>query len=115
MSATRNARFWFWWNGSFVKLTLRPEQTLRFHTSKPTDEGFSYEINEFTHEVDRVLLRWESGGRDCDGTTTQAGKSAADLDKLAVTSHEEHGIKTPDWQAAGRTRVYDQFAQAAGY
>jgi hypothetical protein len=127
-SETRNARFWYYWNGGFIKLTLREGQTVDLGRSEPTDEGYHYEHDELSHEGDRVLLRWETGGRDCDGVTSQEGKSAAPLDRLAVKSHDfgtgtgelrsgaqNAQLMLPEWKEVGHVRVYDQFAQAMGY
>lgn len=126
---TKNARFWYFWNGGFVKLTLREGQTVEIGRSEPTDEGYSYATDEFSHEGDRVLLRWETGGRDCDGQTSSRGRSAAAIDKLAVKAHEptvyegdlrdgtvsSAGLMTPDWREAGRTRCRDAFAESMNY
>lgn len=125
----KNARFWTRWNGGWVRVSLRPGDTFILQRSEPTEEGYSFEYEEYTHEEDRILLRWESGGRDCDGTHTTGGKSAVALDKLAVRRHEpvRHesdlrdgstspaGLMLPDWKEVGHARVYDQYAQMSGY
>jgi hypothetical protein len=52
-----NARFWTWWNGGWVKLTLRPGQRLVLHAFRRTDEGYSEQHEEYKHEGSAVLRR----------------------------------------------------------
>lgn len=112
----RNARFWIYWNGGFVKLTLRPEQSVEMAHSEPNDEGgYSAKYESYRHDGDGVYNEWERSGRDCDGSHSEGGASFASLDKLAVVGHEEEKLLTPEWEKARNTRCYDQYAEAMNY
>ena len=67
-----NARFWTFYHGSFVKLTLRFGQSRAFGFSAPDDEGYGYESELFTYQRDDresadgpliVLNEWKSRRR----------------------------------------------------
>ena len=49
-----NARFWIWWNGDWVKITLRPGQSIAMRCGGATDEGFNVESSGYEHDGDRV-------------------------------------------------------------
>ena len=134
-----NARFWTFYRGSWVKLTLRLGQSLAFGFSAPDDEGYHFESNLYTYQRDDrpgtadpgpliVLCEWNTGGRDCDGSVRNTGAHFSPLDQLAaVESHMDaqedksrshfqgQRIRRPDWQEFKEARCYDQFAEAAGY
>ena len=126
----RNARFWVWWHDGWVKLTLRPDQTLTAAYGGPTDEGWSSYCESWTHEGDRIVRECTSDSSDCDGRHSNYSDDACPLDQLAVIGHvkqtpwvEGIGCKlvndpdaplTPDWQEV-KSSQYDQFAEAAGY
>ena len=132
-----NARFWTFYHGSFVKLTLRFGQSRAFGFSAPDDEGHGYESELFTYQRDDresaddpliVLNEWSAGGRDCDGTHRRSGAHFSPLDHLAAKeSYMEQGeaksrshfqgrrIRVPEWREFKECRVHDQFAEAAGY
>lgn len=115
-NTVRNARFWFYWNGDFVKLTLQPEQVIELHHSEPTDEGYSAKYEYLRHEGDGVYNEWERSGRDCDGRHSEGGRLFCSLDKLATRMvGENDNVPSPDWEKIGRDRVYDQYAQLSGY
>ncbi len=114
-----NARFWIWANG-WVKITLRPGQRLTHESGGPTDEGFSYTAETWTHEGDHVRSEWEVNASDCDGRLDRGGASCCPLDKLRARDmhaegfQENVGIFAPEWQDAGRYQR-DYAAEAAGY
>lgn len=124
-SNTPNFRFWVWHRGAWVKLTLRPDQVLRHSFSYDNGEGNSYEANEWSHEGEGVLNEWESGGSDCDGRHSENGKIFAHKTKLKeIVTNIDDGfrdffncerIRRPDWEKVGSVRVYDEYAQMAGY
>lgn len=112
-----NARFWVYWNGGWVKLTLRPRQTLRAFEFHHTDEGWSSESEEWFFDGSTVWREWSSCGCDCDGRLDRYGEDQCPLHLLhdceSVDSFE-NGIKYPSWErvTAGQ---YDQNAELAGY
>ncbi len=118
-----NARFWHWSNG-WVKLTLKPGQTLSWGEYHRTDEGHSFQTCAWTHTGPEITRQWCHGGRDCDGRIETSGADLCPLDRLANVQacpddperfHEGRLIHRPDWKEAEQTRVYDQFAQASNY
>ena len=116
-----NARFWVWHRGGWVKLTLRPGQSLTIVERQRTDEGFRQEVNTLTHFGEAVVCEWCETGRDCDGQYEHGGELVCHLANLSIRdAHAEFpirqniGIKAPEWK---RANVYqrDHAAEAAGY
>lgn len=120
----RNARFWDWVNNGWVKITLKPGQSLSHHRHSKDEEGYSYEHTEWNYFVDgedEITRNWISGGRDCDGEIRNTGGEVAvrGADGFALVSVAEIHMGQPmarlDWKTAVPTRVYDQYAQQMGY
>lgn len=113
-----NARFWIYLNGGPVKLTLKPGQTLRWHTSGPTGEGWHAEGEEWFFDGCTLWKSWWSDGQDCDGRLQQYGVSTCPVDKLAVRDLSEFsefaGILLPEWQGVDAGQR-DEYAEAMGY
>ena len=123
-----NARFWVFWNGGPVKITLKPGQSLSVSQGRTHEEGWSSESETWEHEGDGVRSSWENDGRDCDGRLTQRGSAFCPLDKLddvvpywlsaedATAADRETwaDVLYPDWQDAERSQ-YDEYAELAGY
>ena len=122
-ATTPNAHFWVDYRGSWVKLTLKPEQQLAVGYSEPDEEGYSFQRSVYTHEGHRVVEAWSNGGRDCDGTITHSGVCWCSLDELQAHEfprdpqdhHEGKPIMLPKWEKMANDRIYDEYAQAAGY
>lgn len=111
----KNARFWTFENGDWVKITLRPGETLGFEYGGPTDEGFEYGSVEWTHEGDRVSREWYRRERDCDGVFTNGGVCVAGMDRLAaVPGYDDPSIMRPDW-TDGESWQRDHSAEGEGY
>ena len=107
--------------GAWVKLTLRPGQSLTAFQSQPTDEGYHREVNAFTHYGETVVCEWFETGRDCDGRYERGGEMFCDLADLAARdafaefpASENVGIKAPEWKRATGYRR-DHTAEASGY
>lgn len=66
---TPNVRFWSWENGGWVRITLKPGQTLSYSDGRLTDEGHSWYQCEWEYDADEmvVICRSSCGGSDCDG------------------------------------------------
>ena len=111
----RNARFWEYINGDYVKLTLRPGQSLSWSTGYRTEEGWHSEGAQWTHTGDGVSCQSGTDGVDCDGRLSTHCDSFVPLDKLRERPDAEGlGILFPQWEKIdGGQRDYA--AEAAGY
>jgi hypothetical protein len=110
----KNARFWFYYNGDFVKLTLRPGQILHCAIHQPTDEGWTFDGEKFKHCGDHVAREFFTDGVDCDGRHSTHGELLCPLDQLAARWIVEDGYAVPDWQDISRSQR-DYAAEAAGF
>lgn len=96
-----NARFWIIGpNCNPVKLTLRPGQTLHHRKFARTDEGWSAELNEWTHEVTHVENEWATDGVDCDGRLSRSGVAVCIVESLREGwADDQHaGVVYPKWK-----------------
>lgn len=118
---TPNARFWQWHNGGWIKITLKPGQSLSTNYGGPTDEGYSYAWERWTHEGDRVVRESGSQSCDCDGRLDEHWEGECLLEDLKAINqfalYEEEadkGIYRPEWKkiSAGQR---DYSAEAMGY
>jgi hypothetical protein len=119
-----NARFWIYCNDGPAKLTLKPNQELRWYWGAPTDEGWSSESITWEWDGEMLTRHWEQAGRDCDGVLRTSGSDycpkadlqAGDDPYLFETDNPEtwQGVRWPAWRKVARRR-YDQFAEAMGY
>ena len=120
-----NARFWIYIKGTYVKLTLKLGQKLRWNTWEQTEEGFSAasEAWEYDTKHNRVVRDYESSGRDCDGHHGFSQTEVCDVDDLNSRLNDYIPFDcddmflpryVPKWERVD-CEVYDQFAQAAGY
>jgi hypothetical protein len=111
----RNARFWIWHADGWVKLTLKPGQTLRTWTGGDHDEGWSTESHTFSHEGDHVRDEWYHDGTDCDGRLSRGGVAMCALPRLAARCDRyTQPHRVPEWVDAGRWQR-DLAAEAMGY
>lgn len=106
----KNLRFCIYWNGGYVKLVLRPGQTVELSARCPTDEGYSFRQETYTYAPDGTLVcDVYSGGKDCDGFCSYS--STASADKFYTN---DLGYRVPQWEVESRSQ-YDQYAELAGY
>lgn len=117
-------RFWRWINNGAVRIKLNEGQTLHWHRSERTDEGWSSEAETYEHDGRTLFLRWQNDGRDCDGRLTRGGLSGVDIqgycEGTRVHKREENDrgpedITFPAWVNIDNDPVYDEYAQAANY
>lgn len=113
MTTTKNARFWQFLNGDFVKMTLAPDRELTWTEAYATDEGFHRETITWTHEGDHVEIEVHTRSSDCDGPLTTHDEGFCTLDQLA-TWQTDDGMMLPTWQW-GKSWQRDAFAEAMGY
>lgn len=119
-----NARFWIFWNGDFVKLTLAPGSEVSFGYSQTHEEGFAAVHETYSYDGISVECETYSVGRDCDGRHSSTSTSFADVCSLKAkpcftfaddgTMRMIPGIMRPNWHS-GKSRCYDQYAEASGY
>ena len=111
----KNARFWQWVNDGWVKLTLKPYQSLHHCVSGPCDEGWFREANLWHHQGDRVVTELHSAGADCDGRHEYHYEGFCLLTDLGSRDADfADGIKGAPWTESSRVH-YDQYAEMAGY
>lgn len=131
-SNTPNARFWVWENDGWIKLTLKPGQTLRYFHGGLTDEGFSHHHQEFEYDADDgvVISRYTSHARDCDGPHDYECDSHCPVSELQARPPVKRGDPTeygegfeeqfdipvprPEWRKVSASQR-DYYAEAMGY
>lgn len=116
-AAPRNARFWVYERGGWVKLTLRPGQSLQIYTGGPCDEGSHFESVTWGHEGNRVTCEYHTWGRDCDGRHEYHSFRACKLGQLKGMDHTDpesgERLALPMWERAEEGQR-DYTAEAMG-
>lgn len=117
---TPNARFWVWECDGWVRITLKPGQTLSYAGGGPTDEGRSYFAQEWEYDADemRVISRYHSWGNDCDGPHSYHSEvSCPVIDLEALPAEMRDGEQFPDrplWRDRHASQR-DVYAEMMGY
>ena len=120
-----NARFWQFLNDGFVKLTLRPGQSLAWGKAARHDEGWSSEWQRWEWDGRVLVNTYGTDGTDCDGRLSTEGESFCHLQDLKACPQFDweksqtnppllRGIRSPEW-TQGRQRQRDYRAEAMGY
>lgn len=109
-----NARFWIWWNQGWIKLTMKPGDTVTMHTGGATDEGYSCEDQTYEYDGECVQSSIDTWGRDCDGGHEWHGESSCQVTSLRDNEADEHGPARPEWKR-GNCHQRDQYAELSGY
>jgi hypothetical protein len=108
-----NARFWVLGrNAEWVKLTLKPGQSLSWAYAYDHDEGWSAHCETWNHRGDHVERAWINNGRDCDGRMSSGGELVCAISDL--TARNVDGLAVPEW-VTSETWQRDAYAEAAGY
>jgi hypothetical protein len=114
----RNARFWVWHNGGWVKLTMRPGQSIVLTSGGLNDEGYSYSRERFTFNGLTVVVEGVTHARDCDGRMDSYSEHYCGVDDLKAMEAEvdEYGERParPHWEL-GSCFQRDEQAELAGY
>jgi len=116
----KNCRFLTFTNGSDVKLTLKPGQTLEHCQHGPTDEGWFSDFESWSLSEDGDTLRREniSDGSDCDGRLTRCNTAYASTDPATFHTgydpYKNRPAMFPYWRD-GESEQRDQFAELMGY
>lgn len=125
-----NARFWVWWHDGWVKLTLRPQESLSAgHRGRHEEGWYSYD-ETWTHEGDRVVRECFNDGADCDGPSSKGQEDSCPLGRLSEVTHEKQtpwieGVGcefvpdpdaplTPDWEKVSESQR-DVYAEQMGH
>lgn len=115
-----NARFWEYVNDGWVKITLKPGQSLTHVRAGRHDEGWYRDELSFEHNDIGVVSVYVSDGTDCDGRITHATKTFCLLSKLKAKPAEPDKkdfpipVPRPQWeQLSSRQRDYS--AEAMNY
>jgi hypothetical protein len=108
-----NARFWVWYGGDWVKLTLRPGDRREVTGGVSTDEGYSCMSEVYEHLGDRVRSELSQWGRDCDGRYEYSSDAECPITELRAREGHD-GTPIPEWRQvfAGQR---DYTAEMAGY
>lgn len=117
---TMNARFWDRINGDWVKITLKPGESIEHHTYEKHDEG--YEVTHDIYSFDGFVLNHQYGrsGRDCDGKYSSTNEREARLlDMCSIPAVDANGEQVPgvfrcDWKDTSE-ESRDYTAEAMGY
>jgi hypothetical protein len=116
-----NARFWEYVNDGWVKLTLRPEQTLRHVQGGRDEEGWSVRAEAWEYDGRSVVGVYSSDGTDCDGRMQSEESYLAWVCELKARPPVDAGpglvaipVARPEWRRC-HCRQRDFTAEAAGY
>lgn len=116
-----NARFWEYVNDGWVKLTLRPEQTLRHVQGGRDEEGWSVRAEAWEYDGTSVVGVYSSDGTDCDGRLQTEESYLAWVCELKARPPVDEGpglvaipVPRPEWRRC-QCRQRDFTAEAAGY
>jgi hypothetical protein len=117
------ARFWAWENHGWIKLTLRPGESVFFHESGETEEGWQSYSCSYTFDGDEVELETHKSSRDCDGPHQETSVVSCALENLRarepwkrgdVDYEPENGAMLPLW-APKQHWQRDTYAERMGY
>ena len=114
-STTPNARFWhFTSRCNWVKLTVRPGQTLTTYSRWYNGEGYSWESDSYQIDGEYLLNTYGGGASDCDGRSRSGGELVCKLRELKSKKQWDGELMVPDWKK-GDEWQRDYAAEAAGY
>jgi hypothetical protein len=109
----QNLKFWVYVNGSPVRITLCPGQTVEHCTGGPDSEGWHRSSILWKHAGHGIYSEGLTEGRDCDGYVSRWFDCFCPAEELTAGS-EVDGVVFPRWgDATEETR--DDYAEAAGY
>lgn len=118
--SNRTARFWTFWRGGFVRLRLRPGQSITLRDAAQTDEGFAACAETYRHDGDIVTCAMATWGRDCDGRHEWSADFECEISRLGdqridpMKEGEQPSVYTPAWRKIGSGQR-DYTAEACGY
>jgi hypothetical protein len=114
----KNARFWICAPESYVKVTLRPGQSISFSHGGPHEEGYSYTHESYTYDEERggIVREHDTNARDCDGRIDRSSADFCFLHLLTAgqEGYQDSAVRLPRWEDM-RASQRDYSAEAAGY
>jgi len=115
MNKAPNARFWIFWNGGMVKLTLTHGQKLSLCAGGPDEEGWHAHRHKYEHCGSRVESTIFVEDRDCDGDHSEERHFFSKLCNLRANYEGYGSLLLPIWERKGHARCRDQFAESMNY
>ena len=106
-----NARFWIWENDGWIKLTIRPSQTLKWWCGSDTEEGWSAHGCEWHLCGPHVYAYAWTDGVDCDGRLSAQAEFVCPVSELL---YEGDSPEAPNWERESASQR-DYAAEAMGY
>lgn len=112
---SKNTRFWHYWNGAFVKLTLKPGQKVSMESWRRTEEGFDSRAAtiRLCPESGELQMNSYMDARDCDGPISSESYLVA-TEFFEQKDDDGTMVKTPVWNEK-RHSIQDVYAQMMGY
>lgn len=121
----KNARFWEWINGDWVKLTLRPQQEVSWFRGDSTEEGWESTALSWTNDGEVVRCYQERRALDCDGRFDRSSefecaicnlhsRGLADTIYGDERTEFEKTVTLPEWREVNYSQR-DYSAEAMGY
>lgn len=108
------ARFWTYYKGSVVRLTVEEGKELVLSSGGPTDEGYSYTTDTFWVRDGYLHNRVERSSCDCDGPLYSTNNYRAALTELNDSWNDYVQVYYPSWERmCGWQR--DVYAEKMGY
>ena len=108
-----NYKFWVYVNGSPVRLTLKPGQTVHHSSGGPDSEGWFRESVIYKHAGSGVYFESFVEGRDCDGYSSRWSDGFCPGEGLTSGAAMD-GVVYPRWDDV-TMECRDEYAEAAGY
>jgi len=113
-----NVRFWDYvgWRNGYVKITLKPGQSLEHHGGGRTDEGYCWWANTYVYDAEAGIVTYyaETESSDCDGPHSSCRELWCPVDKLAGRDPYKNSPRCPLW-TEGEYRQRDYFAESMNY
>lgn len=94
----RNARFWEYHNGDWVKITLKPKQELSIDHGGQHEEGHWRSYCSWKNDINRVIRYNCVSGSDCDGRYRRDWTDCCPIGELQQMPHENAPGPTPNWR-----------------
>lgn len=92
-----NARFWDYFS-SPVKITLKPNQELKYYKHSYNGEGYDINITTYKYENNKVICTIFDDGWDCDGRLSSYNVFECSINKLKSHFNIHNNLFMPDWQ-----------------
>lgn len=97
-----NARFWEFINSSWVKITLKPNQTMQHYVAHPTEEGWYSRHITWEHTGESVACQLTVMSRDCDGRLDRYNDFECQLPELQArefwVQDQQDVARVPFWE-----------------